>query len=162
VVPGTFHRGARCEDLAALTFEDCSLDLHVTQDVMEHVLQPAEAFREIARTLRPGGAHIFTVPLVRRNQPSVPRAVLVADGTVAHLLPPEYHGNPIDPDGSLVTRDWGFDIAKQIFDASGMFTHIVVIDDLSRGIRAELIEVCVSIKPPLTTSAPEPTLASDH
>lgn len=147
VAGGVIHQGFRCEDLARLTFTDASIDLHVTQDVMEHVIQPDRVFREIARTLRPGGAHIFTAPLVRRNQPSVRRAVLGLDGHIKHLLPPEYHGNPVDPDGSLVTTEWGFDIVQHIFDVCGLFTHTVIIDDLSRGIRAELIEVLVTIKP---------------
>lgn len=147
IPPGTVHHGFRCEDLARLTFADDSVDLHITQDVLEHVLRPAEVFREIARTLRPGGAHIFTVPLVRRHQPSMPRALPGEGDEIRHLLPPQHHGNPVDPRGSLVTNDWGFDITRHIHDACGLFTHIIVIDDLSRGIRAELIEVLVTMKP---------------
>jgi SAM-dependent methyltransferase len=60
--PGTLKDGYRCEDLEHQTFEDKSFDMVVTQDVFEHVLQPPEAFAEVARTLRPGGAHVFTVP----------------------------------------------------------------------------------------------------
>lgn len=67
-------------------------------------------------------------------------------------MPPAYHGNPVNADGALVTVDWGFDICQQIFDASGLFTHIVHLDDLSHGIRAEYIEVLVSIKPNATRS----------
>ncbi len=53
----------RCENLEALSFPDELLDLQISQDVMEHVLNPERAFREIARALKPGGAHVFTVPL---------------------------------------------------------------------------------------------------
>jgi 2-polyprenyl-3-methyl-5-hydroxy-6-metoxy-1,4-benzoquinol methylase len=35
----------------------------ITQDVMEHVFDPHHAFKEIARTLKPGGLHIFTTPI---------------------------------------------------------------------------------------------------
>jgi hypothetical protein len=66
---------------------------------------------------------------------------------ISHLEPPVYHGNPISEEGSLVTVDWGYDICRHIFDACGLFTHLVYIDDLSRGIRAELIEVLVTLKP---------------
>jgi hypothetical protein len=48
---------------------------------------------------------------------------------------------------SLVTFDWGYDICRHIFDASGLFTEIAWIDDLSRGIRAEYIEVLITLKP---------------
>ncbi|MEM7790840.1 MAG: class I SAM-dependent methyltransferase, partial [Verrucomicrobiota bacterium] len=60
--------------------------------------------------------------------------------------PPEFHGNPVDPDGSLVTMDWGYDILQYIQDVSGLASQIVMIDDIDRGIRAEFIEVIVSRK----------------
>lgn len=137
----------RCENLEALTFADESIDLHVTQDVMEHVFHPSRVFQEIARTLKPGGAHICTVPLVNKQQPSQVRAKLGDDGQILHLQPPVYHGNPISDQGSLVTVDWGFDMPHHIFNACGLFTHLIYIDDLSKGIRAEYIEVLVTVKP---------------
>ena len=137
----------RSENLEQLTFADASIDLHITQDVMEHVFHPDHAFRELARTLKPGGAHVFTTPLVNKHLPSRIRAQIQANGELRHLELPVYHGNPLSPDGSLVTMDWGFDICQQIFEACGLFTHIVYIDDLSKGIRAELIEVLVTLKP---------------
>ena len=147
VAPGEEKNGVRCENLEHLTFSDGSIDLHVTQDVMEHVFNPGTVFNEIARTLRPGGAHVFTVPIVNKHKPSCVRAKIGEDGQVTHLLPPVYHGNPVSSDGALVTVDWGFDICRHIFETSGLYTHIVHIDDLSHGIRAEYIEVLVTVKP---------------
>ena len=145
--PGTVHDGVRCENLEALTFADASIDLHVTQDVMEHVLQPARIFREIARTLKSGGAHVFTVPMVNKGAPSRVRARLDSRGEISHLEPPVYHGNPISDAGSLVTVDWGFDICRHIHESCGLFTHLIHIDDISKGIRAEYIEVLITFKP---------------
>jgi SAM-dependent methyltransferase len=148
VAPGKIVNGIRCENLEHLTFADESFDLHITQDVFEHLLDPAAAFREIARTLRPGGAHLFTTPLVRKNEPTRFCASLAPDGTVVHLMePPEYHGNPISSEGSLVTVNWGYDITDYIFKASGLFTRLVFIDNIELGIRAEYIEVLVTYKP---------------
>jgi SAM-dependent methyltransferase len=152
---GSFVNGFRCESLECLTFENESIDLHISQDVMEHIFCPSKAFSEIARTLKPGGAHIFTLPLVNKSRPSKLRARLNANGEVVHLEEPQYHGNPISEDGSLVTVDWGFDICKYIYDASGLFTHIIKIDDLSKGIRAEYIEVLVTVKPKLENTENE-------
>lgn len=143
---GKSHLGMQCENLEKLTFEDESVDLHITQDVMEHIFCPEKAFSEIARTLKLGGAHIFTVPLVNKMSPSKVRSKLLNDGSIQYVQPAVYHGNPIDAQGSLVTMDWGYDIARFIFDASGLFTHIIYIDDISKGIRAEFIEVLASIK----------------
>ena len=43
-------------------------------------------------------------------------------------------------------KRWRFDICQQIFEACGRFRQIVYIDDLSKGIRAEFIEVLVTLK----------------
>jgi len=137
---------ARCESLEQLTFANASFDLIITQDVMEHVFDPEAAFREIARVLKPGGAHLFTVPLVQKTEPSRRRAILEENGDVTHLLEAEYHGNPVSDEGSLVTMDWGYDIVSTIMKASGMGSHIICIDDIDRGIRAEFIDVIVSLK----------------
>jgi len=144
---GDVVHGVRCEDLENLTFPNESIDLHVSQDVMEHVFHPSSAFRDIARTLKPGGAHIFTTPLVHKHRPSRLRARIDAQGKITHVEPAQYHGNPISEQGSLVTVDWGFDITRHIFEACGLFTHLIYMDDLSRGIRAEYIEVLVTSKP---------------
>ncbi|MDD2774366.1 MAG: class I SAM-dependent methyltransferase [Gallionella sp.] len=144
---GTEHNGMRCENLESMTFGDESIDLHISQDVMEHIFNPAKAFQEIARTLKPGGAHIFTVPLVNKMGASKLRAKMRNDDSIEYVEPPIYHGNPIDSQGSLVTMDWGYDIVKCIFDATGLFTYTLYIDDVNKGIRAEYIEVLVTVKP---------------
>jgi len=138
--------GVRNENLERLSFPDASVDLHITQDVFGHVFDPDRAFLEIARTLRPGGMHIFTVPLVKKHAPSCVRARLV-DGAVEHLSPAEYHGNPVGDGRALVTVDWGYDICDRIFRSCGLFTYVVHIDDLEHGIRADYIEVLVTTKP---------------
>lgn len=136
----------RNEDLSRQTFEDESFDIVVTQDVFEHLLEPDRAIAEIARTLKPGGMHIATVPLVAQWRPSRRRAGRMEGGEIEHHQAAEYHQNPIDAEGSLVTMDWGYDIADFFDQHGGLNTTIFVLDDLSRGIRAELIEVLVSRK----------------
>lgn len=144
--PGTIVNKMRCENLEALSFNDESIELHVSQDVVEHIFHPAQAFREIARTLKPGGMHIFSVPIVNKDQPSARRA-RIKHGEIEYLVPAQYHGDGFGGPKSLVTIDWGYDICQHIFDASGLFTHIVQIDDVSKGIRADLIDILVTVKP---------------
>lgn len=148
VMPGTIDRkkGWRCEDLENMTFADASFDLFITQDVMEHIFSPAKAFREIARVLKPGGAHIFTVPLINKEQLSECWASRDANGEINYHHQPEYHGNPVDDSGSLVTMHWGYDLSEFIMLEAKTPTAMVVIDDMEKGIRAEYIEVMVSRK----------------
>jgi hypothetical protein len=136
--------GFRNEDLTRQTFGDGVFDLVLSQDVMEHVFSPEKAFAEIARTLRPGGAHIFTVPLVNKHRPTERWATLNDNGEVEFLHHPEFHGNPIDPNGSPVSMHWGYDITRIIDAAGPTVSEIVHVDDLDLGIRADLIEVVVS------------------
>ena len=145
--------GVRCEDLERLTFADGSFDLVVTQEVMEHVFDPKAAFQSIERVLKPGGMHVFTAPLVNKFSATEVRASLLPSGEIVHHFEPDYHGNPIDPDGnpidaqgSLMTMNWGYDIAASILEWTGMRTLIVLIDDLDAGIRADINEVVVSQK----------------
>jgi SAM-dependent methyltransferase len=151
---GQLHpeRGYRCENLEGLTFPNASFDLVLTQDVFEHVLRPDRAIQEIDRVLRPGGAYVMTVPIVMKNSGSSRRAGIDPSGNLVHHKEPQFHGNPIDDNGSLVTIDWGYDILDYLSFHSPLRCSMVYIDDLSRGIQAEFIEVVVCRKgvvPPL-------------
>lgn len=138
--------GTRCENLEKQTFRDESFDLVISQDVFEHVLDPSAAFREIARTLVPGGMHIFTVPWYWPKH-TVVRAVPEA-GTGRNLLPPDYHINPIDERGSLVVTEWGHELPAFILQNSGMTTVVLRVLDPKQGIDGQFREVFVSIKHP--------------
>ncbi len=136
----------RNEDLENQTFDNEAFDLVVTQDVLEHVYDPAKAFKEIARTLKKGGHYIFTTPLVNKFRPTEIWAKKGEGGKPIFLKEPEYHGNPVDPEGSPVTMHWGYDIVDFIKSASGMDTEIEYIDDLNFGVRAEFNEVIICRK----------------
>lgn len=148
ITPGTIHPKSqfRCENLESLTFPDNSFDLLVTQDVMEHIFDPVKAFKEIARVLKPGGAHIFTVPLINKSNKSECWASRKDDGEIVYHHEPQYHGNPVDAKGALVTMHWGYDIASYISDVAKTPTTIFMIDNIDLGIRAEYIDVLASWK----------------
>lgn len=149
VVSGSYKGRFRCENLESMTFEDNKFDLTVSQDVMEHVLDPARAFSEIKRTLKPGGAHVFTVPIYCRSTTLI-RAEHSSSG-INYLEAPDYHGNPIDEKGSLVAREWGDDIVDFIEQHSGMPTTRHTFNDRTMGLQAEHLDVLIS-KKPLETS----------
>lgn len=141
---GETVQGYRNEDLEATTFGDARFDLTVTLDVMEHVNQPDAVLREVARTLRPGGAYVFTVPTYKGKVETERRAHYRADGTVEHIAGPEYHGNPVSDAGSLVTFHYGYDFAQLIHAWSGMEVEVSRFHDHRHGVIGEFTEVYVA------------------
>jgi SAM-dependent methyltransferase len=135
-VPGYSCGAYPAEDLEALPHPDASFDLVITQDVLEHVQRPALAFAEIARVLRPGGAHVFTVPVLRGTE-TVARVGESGD----QLLPPLYHGPHI------VVTDWGDDLPSFVAEHSGLATQAFPYHDRHFGLDGELLEVFVTRAP---------------
>ena len=146
---GSMVRGYRNENVEAQTFGDGVFDCVISLDVMEHLFDPAAAYREIFRTLKPGGAYIHTFPITKSQVPAViDRAQRDPDGTVRHLVEkPEYHGNPIDTSGSLVTKSYGYDIGKQIADWVPFDVDISRFWHRGLGIMGEYTEVVVCQRP---------------
>lgn len=143
---GQYKDGHRSEDLSRLTFPDNSFDLLITSDVFEHVYEPDIAFKEIARVIKPGGMHIFTMPWYPELKKTVQRTKLRPDGTEEFLLEPVYHGNPIGGKGAIVTFDWGLDFTDFIFKHSGMTTTIYFETNRQNGIDGKFLEVFISRK----------------
>jgi SAM-dependent methyltransferase len=139
---GEYRDGVRREDLEKLTYPDESLDIVITQDVFEHVLDPAAAFDEIRRVLRDDGCHIWTVPIYSRPRTLV-RARRGQSGEVEYLEPPEYHGNPLGG-GSLVVREWGNDIIEFADTSKETRTTRHQIHSWRQGIRGPMTDVLVT------------------
>lgn len=143
---GTIIRGFRNENLEAQSFPDSSFDLVVTLDVMEHVNHPDVVMREVARTLKSGGAYLFTVPTYKAALKSERQALYHADGRIEHFAKPEYHGNPISEAGSLVTFRYGYDLPELIAEWAGMDVEVSRFHDRRHGILGEHTEVYVAFK----------------
>lgn len=106
---GTDVNGVRNENLESLTFPDDYFDVVITSDVLEHVANLDAAISEVKRVLKPGGYHVFTVPV--DMQLTNTRARVTADGNeLTFLLPPVMHGDTIRDEGILAFRDFGADI----------------------------------------------------
>jgi SAM-dependent methyltransferase len=93
------------EDLAALTFEDCSLDVICHSHVLEHIEKDLAALEEARRVLRPGGVLLISVPIQ-------------TDDTFSPI--DEYHG-----DDAYVYRRNGWDLVQKVREA-GFLVDILV------------------------------------
>lgn len=94
-------------DMLRLPDADGSLDVVVHSDTLEHVPDPRAALRETRRALRPGGAAVFTVPVI------VGRLTCSRAG-----LPASYHGaeGVTSPD-LLVHTEFGADAWTMVLEA---------------------------------------------
>ncbi|MEJ1157924.1 class I SAM-dependent methyltransferase [Prosthecomicrobium sp. N25] len=105
--------GVRNEDLTALTFADDSFDAVVSLDVLEHIPDFMAAFRECHRVLRPDGHLFWSVPFVSGNPRNTIRARLTETG-IEHILPPEYHGDPLTTEGCLCFTHFGWEMLDDV------------------------------------------------
>ena len=122
MLSGSESNGIRCEDLQQLTYPNDYFDIVLTSDTLEHVPDPEKAFNEIYRVLKPGGFHVFTVPVIPSQGATVRRARL-AHGQPEFLLPPAYH-RPSEREDLLVFADFGMDIVHKL-DLFGFVTDAV-------------------------------------
>ena len=108
--------GIRNENLCALTFKDHSFDVLVSLDVFEHIPAYQDAFKECARVLKPGGRLMWSVPFIPSSRTNSIRAKLV-EGNVQHILPPEYHGDPLSSNGILCFQHFGWEMLDEMKQA---------------------------------------------
>jgi SAM-dependent methyltransferase len=116
--------GTRNEDICRLTYPDAAFDIVLSSDTLEHVPDFRAALAETRRVLRPGGRHIFTVPVLWMRATTEARARIGDDGEIEHLMPALYHGRgsgayryiPVGVD-MLAFTEFGRDIVDYVREA---------------------------------------------
>ena len=126
VPPGSSLHGIQCQDVQNLTYDNESFDVCTSTEVFEHVPDDSKGFSEIRRVLRPSGLFIFTVPLSKRFE-TVERARLSSTGEIEHLLPPEYHMDPIRGHSPVLSfRSYGRDIVDRLVSRGFAGAEIII------------------------------------
>lgn len=125
---------AHC-DILASGFDNARFDLVVSGDVLEHVPDLDRALAEMRRILAPGGRCIATFPFATKSAQTDIRAKMNGD-LIEHVATPEYHGNPVDPQGSLVFAIPGWDILEKCLAAGFRDAAMVFVSSAPRGIVA--------------------------
>lgn len=107
-------KNTRGEDLQALSYENNFFDLVLTSDTLEHIPDYKTAINEILRILKPGGYHIFTIPIVFSRKTK--RRVKLEGNSVVPILDASYHG--AGEPGNLVSSEFGIDLLKELRDSN--------------------------------------------
>ena len=119
----------RNEDVTQLSFGDRALDAVLCFDVLEHVPDYRRALQEFYRVLASGGQLVLSVPFSYQQQ-TVVRAVVGERGSIQHLVPPCFHGDPLAAGGVLSYYDFGFDLVDELARAG--FTESFLVCYRSR------------------------------
>jgi len=110
--------GIRNEDLTDLSFPDGSFDRIILLDILEHIPGYPRALGECLRCLRPGGSLFITVPFEKESAKTIVRARVKVSGEIEHLLPPEYHSDPLRDAGTCLSYYiFGWDLLDRLRDA---------------------------------------------
>jgi SAM-dependent methyltransferase len=113
------------QDLTALTYPDNSFDLSLSFEDLEHIPDYKKAVAELYRVTKPGGHVLLSTPFIVENDETLVRATINEKGEITHLLEPEYHGDPVIPQGILCFYHFGWDLLDD-FRATG-FTNVKII-----------------------------------
>jgi SAM-dependent methyltransferase len=122
----------RNENILKLSYEDESFDFIFHGDVLEHVPDIPIALSECFRILKNQGTLIFTIPFYNNDFHKV--RCKMDNGRLVHFDKPEYHGNPLDPNGSLVFYEPGWEILDDLKSAGFLKFEIGYIIDFLQGI----------------------------
>jgi SAM-dependent methyltransferase len=128
---GALGNGLYNVDLESIPFEPQRFDIIMTSDVMEHVRDFERAQAEIYRCLRPGGAHIFTVPF-DVNALATKTLIDTRSPTDIYLDAPQIHGDPRSG-GIAAYRICGADMVDRL-RSIGFDAEIVRVTEPGSGI----------------------------
>lgn len=125
--------GIRNEDITKLSFENNTFDFLMSFDVLEHVPNYKKALSEIHRITKDGGKTLLTFPF-RAIGTTLTRAIVENDGNIKHIMPPEYHGDPINPEnGILCYYHFGHDIIAEMLEIGFKDAYVLWFWSASNG-----------------------------
>lgn len=119
------NRGIRNEDVTNLTFEDGFFAAIMSFEVLEHVPNYRKAMAELLRVLQPGGKLVLSVPFSPYSREVIVRARIAEDGSIEHLLEPEYHGDPFTDKGCLCFYHFGWQVLDHLREAGFDDAYVV-------------------------------------
>lgn len=126
------------QDMTQLTYPDNSFDLCMSFEDLEHIPDYKAVIKELYRVTKPGGSVLLSAPFIFENEETITRATINEKGEITHLLEPEYHGDPVLPQGILCYYHFGWDLLQRFRDAGFKSVKIITGYDIDKLILDDL------------------------
>ena len=131
------HRDLRRIGLPPATFHAV-----ICNEVLEHVEELVPALRGMAEVLTLGGHLIATVPFLYGQQEHLVKAIWRGEGLEPEVIgEPDYHGNPVDDQGSLVYRYPGWQLLDDLREAGFRDAAVHAINSTAYGVLGEELPI---------------------
>jgi hypothetical protein len=131
------HRDLRRIGLPPATFHAV-----ICNEVLEHVEELVPSLQGIAEVLSLGGYLIATVPFLYGQQEHLVKAIWRGDGQEPEIIgEPDYHGNPVSAEGSLVYRYPGWQLLDDLRQAGFRDAAIHAISSTAYGVLGEELPI---------------------
>jgi SAM-dependent methyltransferase len=107
------NEGIPSENLLELSYQSNMFDIVITSETLEHVPDFDVSIKEIYRVLKPGGIHVFTIPVVW-DRPHTKQRTKIENGQLVYIFPPSYHGSKYENQSDyLVFYEFGLDVIQR-------------------------------------------------
>lgn len=127
------HRDLRRIGLPPATFHAV-----ICNEVLEHVEELVPSLQGMAEVLTLGGYLIATVPFLYGQQEHLVKALWRGEGQEPEVIgEPDYHGNPVRAEGSLVYRYPGWQLLDDLREAGFRDAAVHAISSTAYGVVGE-------------------------
>lgn len=131
------HRDLRRIGLPPATFHAV-----ICNEVLEHVEELVPALEGMAEVLSLGGYLIATVPFLYGQQEHLVKAIWRGEGLEPDVIgKPDYHGNPVSAEGSLVYRYPGWQLVEDLREAGFRDAAVHAISSTAYGVVGEELPI---------------------
>ena len=131
------HRDLRRIGLPPATFHAV-----ICNEVLEHVEELVPSLQGMAEVLCLGGFLIATVPFLYGQQEHLVKAIWRGEGLEPEVIgEPDYHGNPVSDEGSLVYRYPGWQLMDDLRAAGFRDAAVHAISSTAYGVLGEELPI---------------------
>ena len=129
-------------DLRRIGLPPATFHAVICNEVLEHVEELIPSLQGLAEVLTLGGYLIATVPFLYGQQEHLVKAIWRGEGQPPEVIgEPDYHGNPVREEGSLVYRYPGWQLLEDLRTAGFRDAAIHAFDSPTYGVLGEELPI---------------------